>query len=98
MAAYYAPPTTRSTSSLTVSVGGMRDVTAYAALVRYLRSLSLVRDLAVEALTGDVVRLRLTVKGDRQLLTRIAALDGRLQPAAGSNDPADSGVDFLFKP
>jgi hypothetical protein len=98
LAAYYAPPSTRSTSSLSVSVGGMRDVTAYAALVRYLRSLSIVRDLTVEALAGDVVRLRLTVKGDRQLLVRIAALDGRLQPAARSTDPADAGVDFLFQP
>lgn len=98
LAAYYAPPSTLSTSSLSVSVGGMRDVTAYAALVRYLRSLSMVRDLAVEALTGDVVRLRLTVKGDRQLLVRIAALDGRLQAAARSTDPGDAGVDFLFQP
>jgi hypothetical protein len=98
LAAYYAPPSTRSTSSLSVSVGGMRDVTAYAALVRYLRSLSIVRDLAVEALTGDVVRLRLTVKGDRQLLVRLAALDGRLQTAARGTDPADTGVDFLFQP
>ena len=98
LAAYYAPPSTRSMSSLSVSVGGMRDVTAYAALVSYLRSLSMVRDLAVEALTGDVVRLRLTVKGDRQLLVRIAALDGRLQAAARSPDPADAGVDFLFQP
>lgn len=98
LAAYYAPPSTRSTSSLSVSVGGMRDVTAYAALVRYLKSLSLVRDLAVESLAGDVVRLRLTVKGDRQVLVRIAALDGRLQTAARGSDPADAGVDFLFQP
>jgi len=98
LAAYYAPPSTRSTSSLSVSIGGMRDVTAYAALVRYLRSLSMVRDLAVEALTGDVVRLRLTIRGDRQLLVRISALDGRLQTAARSTDPADAGVDFLFQP
>jgi hypothetical protein len=98
LAAYYAPPSTRSTSSLSVSVGGMRDVTAYAALVRYVKSLSMVRDLAVEALTGDVVRLRLTIQGDRQLLVRIAALDGRLQTAARSTDPAYADVDFLFQP
>jgi hypothetical protein len=98
LAAYYAPPSTRSTSSLSISVGGMRDLTAYAALVRYLRSLSMVRDLSVEALTGDVVRLRLTIQGDRQSLVRIAALDGRLQAAARSTDPADAGVDFLFQP
>jgi hypothetical protein len=58
----------------------------------------MVRDLSVEALTGDVVRLRLTIQGDRQLLFRIAALDGRLQAATRSTDPADTGVDFLFQP
>jgi hypothetical protein len=98
LAAYYAPPSTRSTSSLSVSVGGMRDFTAYTGLIDYLKSLSLVRDVAVEALTGDVVQLRLTVRGDRELLVRIAALDGRLQPAARSATPAGSGVDFLFQP
>ena len=98
LAAYYAPPSTRSTSSLSVSVGGMRDFTAYTGLIDYLKSLSLVRDVAVEALTGDVVQLRLTVRGDRELLVRIAALDGRLQPAPRSATPADAGVDFLFQP
>lgn len=98
LAAIYAPPSTRSTSSLSVSVGGVRDVTAYATLVSYLRSLSMVRDLTVEALTGDVIRLRLTVIGDRQLLMRIAALDGRLLPADRSTDPAEAGADFLFQP
>lgn len=98
LAAIYAPPSTRSTSALSVSVGGVRDVTAYATLVSYLRSLSMVRDLTVEALTGDVIRLRLTVIGDRQLLMRIAALDGRLLPADRSTDPAEAGADFLFQP
>jgi len=42
--------------------------------------------------------LRLTIRGDRQLLVRIAALDGRLQTAARSTDPASADVDFLFQP
>jgi hypothetical protein len=98
LAAIYAPPSTRSTSALSVSVSGVRDVTAYATLVSYLRSLSMVRDLTVEALTGDVIRLRVTVIGDRQLLMRIAALDGRLLPADRSTDPAEADADFLFQP
>ena len=98
LAAYYAPSSTRTTSSISISVGGMRDFTAYAGLVDYLRSLSLVRDVAVEALTGDVVRLRLTMRGDRDLLVRIVALDARLQPSASVDAPADTGVDFLFQP
>lgn len=98
LAAYYALSSTRSTSSLNISVGGIQDFTAYADLIGYLSSLSLVRDVAVESLTDDVVRLRLTVRGDRQLLIRVAALDGRLQPAVRSTDLADAGVDFLFQP
>ena len=87
LAAYYAPPSTRSTSSLSVSVGGMRDFTAYTGLIDYLKSLSLVRDVAVEALTGDVVQLRLAVRGDRELLAdrgpRWSVAAGRPQRHSG---------------
>jgi hypothetical protein len=101
LAAYYAPTSTRTSSGVAVSVGGIRDVTAYAGLISYLKSLSLVRGVVVEALAGDVVRLRLTVRGDRELLTRIAALENRLQPASRSAEPlepADAGLDFLYQP
>jgi hypothetical protein len=52
LAGRYAPATTRSTSKLSVRVDGMDDVAAYAALLGYLRSLSLVRDVEVESLQG----------------------------------------------
>ena len=51
----------------------------------------------VESLDGTVVTLRVVVRGDRELLGRIAALDGRLQPGSrGAEDGA--AVDFVYAP
>ena len=99
LAARYAPPSTRSNSSLTVRIGGVEDVRAYAGLIEYLKSLSLVRNISVSEMAGGVVTLELLVRGDLALLRRIVALDGRLQ--AGDQVPAEEGsvaVDFLVQP
>jgi hypothetical protein len=104
LAARYAPPSTRGVSSITVRVGGMDGVRAYAGLLEYLKSLSLVRDVEVDEVAGGVVTLKLAVRGDLDLLRRIAAMDDRLQPgeAAGAEDDGSEGgpttVDFTFKP
>jgi len=99
LAARYAPASTRAMSSMTVRVGGIEDVRSYAALLEYLKSLSLVRNVDVEEMAGDVVTLKLAVRGDLDLLRRIAAMDGRLQPGV----PVDAAegaaaVEFVFKP
>jgi hypothetical protein len=87
LAARYAPASTRSSSSVPLRVGGMNDLAAYAGLLAYLDSLSLVRGVAVDALEGSVVELRLTVRGDRELLDRIVALDTKLEPAVAVEIP-----------
>jgi len=97
LAARYAPASTRSSSSLSLRIGGMDDLADYAGLLEYLRSLSLVRDVEVESLDGAVVRLRMVVRGDRELLGRIAALDGRLQPGAAADAGAEPEVDFVYQ-
>ena len=79
LAARYAPPATRTESSFVLRVGGIADLGDYAGVLDYLASLSFVRGVAVEALEGEVLRLRLTARGDRELLRRIAAFDGTLQ-------------------
>ena len=98
LATRYAPASTRSLSNLTLRVGGMDDVADYAGLLAYLRGLSLVRGVEVDSLDGAVLTLRLAVRGDRELLGRIVALDGRLQPPSTVAGPAVPAVDFLYAP
>lgn len=96
-AARYAPASTRGTTTASIRIGGIVDVASYAAAMKYLDSLSLVRSVAVEELTGDVVRLRVSLRGDLELLRRIAALGGPLRATA--EDPtAASTVDFNYTP
>lgn len=98
LAAQYAPASTRSSSTLTLRVGGMDDLAAYSGLLGYVSGLSLVRGIEVESLDGAVVTLRVVVRGDRELLGRVAALDGRLQPGPRGGEGTESGVDFVFRP
>ncbi len=86
----YAPASTRGASTLGIRVGGIGGVRSYAALLEYLHSLSPVKQVAVAELAEGVVSLEVTMRGDLEQLRRIAALDGRLQPA--------SGTDFVFQP
>jgi len=98
LAARYAPASTRSSSSLSLRVDGMNDVADYAGLLAYLRELSLVRDVEVESLDGTVITLRMEVRGDRELLGRVVALDGRLQPGTADAVGAIASVDFVYQP
>lgn len=98
LAARYAPASTRSSRRLTLAIGGMDDLSDYSGLLEYLGSLSLVRDVQVESLQGDVVRLSMVVRGDRELLARIAALDGRLQAVAPAGEGGPPAVDFVYQP
>ena len=98
LAARYAPPSTRATSSLTLRIGGMDDLHSYSGLLAYLQSLSLVRGVNVVSLAGAVVTVRMDVRGDRALLARIAALDGRLQPTSDGEQEAEPAMDFVYLP
>jgi hypothetical protein len=97
LAARYAPASSRSNSSLVLRVAGMDDVRTYTGALAYLDSLSVVRSVAVEALERDVVRLRVVVRGDRELLGRIAALEAKLQPVTRDADGAPE-ADFRYMP
>jgi hypothetical protein len=98
LAARYAPASTRSTNSLMLRVDGMDDVADYSGLLAYLGELSLVRGVEVDSLDGTVITLRVAVRGDRELLGRVAALDGRLQPVARGADDTAPAVDFVYAP
>ncbi|HEX7375179.1 MAG TPA: DUF2066 domain-containing protein [Steroidobacteraceae bacterium] len=99
LATRYAPASTRSLNSVPVRVGGITDVQAYAGLLEYLQTLSLVRSVAVDEAAGSTVRLELGLRGDLELLKRIAALDTHL--TAGARPDAatgEQGADFTWQP
>ena len=98
LADQYAPASSRGVSTIAIRVGGVEDVRAYAGLVDYLESLSLVRSVGVAGLDNRVVRLDLTLRGDIELLRRIAALDSHLVPAAAAGAEGTPAPDFDYVP
>lgn len=97
LAARYAPASTRTVSTVRLRVGGLQRVRDYAALTQYLEGLSLVRGVVVRELQRDTVQFELQVRGDLELLRRIFALDGRLQPASSPVGAAAATVDFTWQ-
>jgi uncharacterized protein len=98
LAARYAPPSSRSISTIAVRVGGIADLRAYAGLVNYLESLSIMRAVGVQGLADRVVSLELTLRGDLELLRRVVALDNHLAPAGAAGAEAAPGPDFTYLP
>ena len=96
LAARYAPPSTRGSSTVVLRVGGIGDVRAYAGLLDYLGSLSMVRAVTVRDVQDHTVGLEVTLRGDLELLGRIAALGERLAPAPGEG--GGPAVDFVYRP
>jgi uncharacterized protein len=91
----YAPASTRGLSTATVRIGGVESLQAYAGLLDELDSLSMVRGIGVGELDGATVRLSLTLRGDLELLRRIAMLTPRLRPASGGDPGAPQ---FVYLP
>ena len=97
LAARYAPPSTRGSSTVLLRVGGVGDVRAYAGLLDYLGSLSMVRAVTVRDVQDRSVGLEVTLRGDLELLGRVVSLGERLAPP--SQDPGDGRrVDFMYQP
>jgi len=98
LAGRYAPASTRGTSTVAIRVGRIADIKAYAGLLDYLQSLSLVRAVGVAGLDRQVVSLDVTLRGDLELLRRIVALGEHLQPAASSGTDGLQPPDFEYAP
>ncbi len=98
LAARYAPASSRGVSTIAIRVGGIEDVRAYARLVDYLEALSLVRAVGVAEIDDRVVSLDLTLRGDIELLRRIAALDTHLVPSAAAGSEGAPAPDFDYVP
>jgi hypothetical protein len=98
LAARYAPPSTRGISTVSVSVAGIEDLGSYAGLLSFLADLSIVQDASVGELDGDRVRVDVTMRGDRQLLERLGAMDGHLVPGSDSAAGNGPGADLIYLP
>jgi hypothetical protein len=79
---------------LVVTIQGINTITRYAETSRYLESLDVVRDLALQEVLPDAVVFRLSVRGDLAALQREVAAGGRLSRAEG--DPG--AAVFIYRP
>lgn len=71
-----------SLGTIAVEVSGIRDLDDYAAAMGYLESMTLVRSVGLEQVSGDTMRFQLAVRGDATTLRRALALDNTLVPVA----------------
>jgi uncharacterized protein len=91
----YAPPSTRSLSTASVRIDGIESLQSYAGLLQELESLSIVRGIAVTEVNRSVVRVDLTLRGDLELLRRVALLTPTLRPASSADAAAPQ---FVYLP
>jgi uncharacterized protein len=66
-------------SEVKIRVLGVGNLDAYARALNYLEGMSMVRSVAVEQLQADVLDMRLSVRGDSNVLRRTVAIDRRMQ-------------------
>ena len=81
-----------------MTVAGVEDLYAYAALMDYLESLSLVQSVKVQGMDRDVAKLIVTLQGDAELLRRVARLDTHLLPGEPLPDGTEPATDYVFQP
>jgi hypothetical protein len=91
----YAPASTRGVSTASVRIDGVESLRAYAGLLQELGSLSIVRGIAVTEVERSVVRVDLTLRGDLELLRRVALLTPTLRPASSADAAAPQ---FVYLP
>lgn len=71
-----------SLGTVNVEVTGIRSLDDYAATMSYLEGMTLVRNVAVEQVSGETMRFQLAVRGDATTLRRALALDNKLVPVS----------------
>ncbi len=75
-----------------LSVGGINDVSAYAACMRHLASLEYLTRTQVSSVSGDVVELVVETAADEARLMELLAADGRFEVTEG--DEVGRVMDF----
>lgn len=85
LADYFAiVPVNTNQTYVRLRVEGVDDLSAYTALLTYVRTLGLVRSIATASLDGPQLELELGLQGDPQQLLELIALDRDLRPVANS--------------
>jgi hypothetical protein len=86
--------------NVTVEVSGIAGLDAYATTLNYLESMTLVKSVALEQVSRDMLRFRVAVRGDAAMLKRAIALDRRLVPQTGeTTEPAaPDRLSFRYQP
>jgi len=74
---YYASSSKESVSLL-MEVAGIDDLNAYARAISYLSGLLIVRGVSVVSLQGDLLNLRLELRGNQESLRRALVVDQRV--------------------
>jgi len=98
-AGVFAAGAAQGGAAVTISVIGVNSLGAYAQVTDYLESLTLIRTLAVEELSGDTVVYRAEVRGDASRLARAIDLGNRLERAQSATDPAfSSALNYRYRP
>ena len=80
-----------------VSVLDVGSVADYGRVMRYLETLSVLQSIDVESLERGVLNLKVTARGDPQVLERVLMLGGVLSPAGGFGGPAVPGGSLSFR-
>lgn len=77
---------------VSIRVDGIRDLANHMVLMRYLESLSVVRDVNITSLNGESLELRLRLAGTRLHLTEFISLDRDLVPVNFELGTVDTNI------
>jgi hypothetical protein len=79
-------------AQLVVMVSGVDSLTDYATVLNAIEALPTVRELEVTSVAGNVLRLRVRVRGDAGGLLRVLAQEGRLAADAAGTATGDGSL------
>lgn len=98
-AGVFAAGGTQGDAAIIITVSGIHDLGSYARVTSYLESLTLIRALGVDELSGDTVIYRAQVRGDAARLARAIDLGDRLEPTHTATDPAlSAALAYRYRP
>ena len=97
LAGYFAiVPESASEQLVRLRVEGIKDLSAYSALLNYVRNLRMVQSVNTAELDGERLELQLALLGDAQQLFELIALDRDLLPIASSQREAQSVLHYRW--